>query len=614
MPKKPDQILKSVRQRNYLAKDFDGLKSVIVNYAQQYYPNALTDFSENSLGGLLLDMAAYVGDNMSFYLDHQFNELDPATVIETKNLQRLLISSGVKARGASPAIVDCTFLIEIPTNGNVPPAISKNLLPIIRAGSVFSSADGINFNLLEDVDFSKSDPDGNLIANIINGRVTSNGTVLSFFVSTTGTCSSGDERTVNFDIGSFVPFRQIVLNDSNISEIIKVVDTDGNVYYEVNDLSENVVYKNISQYSVEQEQSLQLISAPYRFIKNYNIQDQTTTLTFGGGNASTLQDDAIPDPTEFAISLPNTKTFSRKAINPQNLLNTRTLGVANENVSLSITYRYGGGLTHNVTTNSITLVKNLNIFFPLNPSPTLGQAITNSLEVTNLSPAVGGENPLTSDELKTLTTTIKNSQERIVTKEDLLARVYTMPTNFGRVFRAATRSNPDNPLATKLYITSRDKNGNLAMSSDALKLNLVKYLNQYRMISDAIDVMDSPIVNIKISFSVVINPQYNSSLVIKDIINEMQDFFNYRNLQIDKPINITELINIIFSIDGTISLPSENGLKITNLVGKINNKNYSNYSYNITNATLKQKGIIVPPIGGIFEVKYPNFDIEGYSV
>jgi hypothetical protein len=614
MPKKPDQILKSVRQRNYLAKDFDGLKSVIVNYAQQYYPNALTDFSENSLGGLLLDMAAYVGDNMSFYLDHQFNELDPTTVIETKNLQRLLISSGVKARGASPAIVDCTFLIEIPTNGNVPPAISKNLLPIIRAGSVFSSADGINFNLLEDVDFSKTDPDGNLIANIVNGRVTSNGTVLSFFVSTTGACTSGDERTVNFDIGSFVPFRQIVLNDSNISELIKVVDTDGNVYYEVNDLSENVVYKNIPQYSADQEQSLQLISAPYRFIKNYNIQDQTTTLTFGGGNASTLQDDAIPDPTEFAISLPNTKTFSRKAINPQNLLNTRTLGVANENVSLSITYRYGGGLTHNVTTNSITLVKNLNIFFPLNPSPTLGQAITNSLEVTNLSPAVGGENPLTSDELKTLTTTIKNSQERIVTKEDLLARVYTMPTNFGRVFRAASRSNPDNPLATRLYITSRDKNGNLAMSSDALKLNLVKYLNQYRMISDAIDIMDSPIVNIKISFSVVINPQYNSSLVIKDIINEMQNFFNYRNLQIDKPINITELINIIFSIDGTISLPSENGLKITNLVGIINNKNYSNYSYDIKNATLKQKGIILPPVGGIFEVKYPNFDIEGFSV
>ena len=614
MPKKPDQILKSVRQRNYLAKDFDGLKSVIVNYAQQYYPNALTDFSENSLGGLLLDMAAYVGDNMSFYLDHQFNELDPTTVIETKNLQRLLISSGVKARGASPAIVDCTFLIEIPTNGNVPPAISKNLLPIIRAGSVFSSADGINFNLLEDVDFSKTDPDGNLIANIVNGRVTSNGTVLSFFVSTTGACTSGDERTVNFDIGNFVPFRQIVLNDSNISELIKVVDTDGNVYYEVNDLSENVVYKNIPQYSADQEQSLQLISAPYRFIKNYNIQDQTTTLTFGGGNASTLQDDAIPDPTEFAISLPNTKTFSRKAINPQNLLNTRTLGVANENVSLSITYRYGGGLTHNVTTNSITLVKNLNIFFPLNPSPTLGQAITNSLEVTNLSPAVGGENPLTSDELKTLTTTIKNSQERIVTKEDLLARVYTMPTNFGRVFRAASRSNPDNPLATRLYITSRDKNGNLAMSSDALKLNLVKYLNQYRMISDAIDIMDSPIVNIKISFSVVINTQYNSSLVIKDIINEMQNFFNYRNLQIDKPINITELINIIFSIDGTISLPSENGLKITNLVGKINNKNYSNYSYDIKNATLKQKGIILPPVGGIFEVKYPNFDIEGFSV
>ena len=78
--------LKKIKNRKYLAKDFGGLRSDLLNYAQTYFPDKIKDFSEASVSGLFLEMAAYVGDVMSFYLDHQFNELDIETAVEDKNV------------------------------------------------------------------------------------------------------------------------------------------------------------------------------------------------------------------------------------------------------------------------------------------------------------------------------------------------------------------------------------------------------------------------------------------------------------------------------------------------------------------------------------------------
>lgn len=622
MAKKPSEVLKQVKQRSYLAKDFDSLRQQILGYAKTYFPEKNSDFSENSLGGLLLEMAAYVGDNLSFYLDHQFNELDIESAVETRNVLNLLKKNGVKAFGASPATVSCTFYIEVPavvgnnSFGRVTYVPSEECLPVLRQGTVVTSEDGIDFRLTENIDFSEKDTNGDYVATITTGQI-SGETVKTMILSRDGFCISGKEKTFNFSVGGFIPYRKISLPDQNIYQIISVTDSLGNIYYEVNDLTEDSVYKsnsNISYDSKVVRNTLQMIPAPYRFTKEYDITSGITTLTFGGGNALSLDDDVIPDPSKFAIPLPNVETFSRTSLNPQTLLSTRTLGAATENSTFTVVYRYGGGLSNNVQEKTINGITNLKMFFPKSPAPQIAQAITNNTEVLNLVPASGGEDAPSIDDLKVLATAIRNSQERIVTKEDLIARVYTLPPQYGRVFRAAVRENIENPLSTKLFVVSRDPDGKLTQSSDTLKLNLSKYLNSYRLISDAIDILDSPIVNFKLRYSVVLDPQYNSEQIIQTINTEIINYFDTKKCQIDKPIYISEVVNTIFSVNGVISMPQCDSIIFENLYGNIDNKPYSSFSYNLEKATLKQKGIIVPPEGGIFEIKYPDINIIGKSV
>lgn len=618
MANNPNVPTQQVRVRNYLAKDFDSLKRVIFEYARAYYPDRMSDFSENSLGGLLLDMAAYVGDNMSFYLDHQFNELNPSRAIEASNLQQHLRNAGFKVTGVSPAIVDCLFSIECPatkdSGGNMVPLASS--LPVIKAGTTVASILGVTYTLADDVDFSETYPDGSYKFSQENGLVTPLG-VTSVVLSRTGLCVSGQEKSYSVDFEDFVPFRRVTLPDQDVTEVISVVDDLGNTYYEVNDLADDVVYKNIKNYADDSaivDSVLQLQPAPYRFTRETDINSALTTLVFGGGDALTMQDDIIPDPTEFAIPLPNYKTFSKAPLNPQNLLSTRTLGVAGSNTSVTIRYRSGGGLSHNSLPNTITRVTGLSIFFPLNPPVGIGQNVTNSVNVTNLNEAKGGEDQPSVAELRNLISSMRNSQERIVTKEDLMSRVYTLPTNFGRVFRAGVRSNPDNPLATRLYVVSRDSFGNLTTSTDTLKKNLIKHLNSYRLATDAIDILDSPIVNLKIEFMVIIDPSYQQNLVLQACIDALKSYFDNKNCQIDKPINMTEVSNVIYSVNGVTSMPQSSPVRFANMTGIVDSRQYSDYYYNVKLGTIVNKGLLFPPEGGVFEVRYPDYDIVGRSV
>ena len=150
------EIIKLLKQIKYLNKDFDGLKADLLEYVRTYFPNNIKDFSETSLGGMLMELAAYVGDVDSFYLDHQFHELNPETAVEPKNIESLLRRAGVPIVGASPAVVKQTFLIEVPSTGN-PPVPNTVALPIIHEGTVVTADNGTQFELTEDVDFSETD-------------------------------------------------------------------------------------------------------------------------------------------------------------------------------------------------------------------------------------------------------------------------------------------------------------------------------------------------------------------------------------------------------------------------------------------------------------------------
>lgn len=608
--------LKSVRRRNYLARDFDGFRASLLDYARQYYPDRIQDFSESSVGGLFLDMAAYIGDNMSFYLDHLYGELNTETVVETTNIERALRSAGVPIEGASSSVVTIDFYVEVPVTNDGTFAPEPTLIPTIEAGTILQSDSGIEFTLMENVQFWISDPDTGLIkidpkVNVVNGRRAS-GTIVSKILKKSGLCTSGNQITETFTLGDFVSFKRIPLSQSNVTQIISVTDGLGNTYYEVGNLTHDVVYKNVLNTTNKDDlvkDSLKVIPAPYRFMKETSLSSRKTTLIMGGGTADNLEDDIIPDPSEFSIPLPYSQTFSRLPINPQKMLQTSTLGVCAANTILTVTYRYGGGLDHNVAPNSIRNITLLNVNFPENPSPGQQSQVRNTIEATNPSTATGGEDALTSEELLALIPTIKNSQERIVTKEDLLSRVYTMPSNFGRVYRAMVSKNPSNPLSSRLYIISRDANNELTVSPDALKINLKRYLNSYRMVSDAIDVMDASIINLELFFQVVVDPSLNKSLLLQTIIGDLTDQFNINNFHIGQPIIISDVVSTIFSRQGVVSVDK---VKFNNLRGTVKNRQYSPISFDVNINTKNQ--IIYPTEGSIFEIKHPDINIIGRAV
>ncbi len=607
------EALKSVRQRRYLNKEFDSFRQDLVEYARAHYGDKIVDLSEASMGGLLMDMPAYIGDSLSFYLDHQFSELDPETAVETENIERQLRRAGVDIVGASPAVVKLSMFVEVPAtsvNGVLRPLPAG--LPVIEAGSICTAENGIDFELVEDVDFTKTDSDGNLTTEYQVGETSSDGIPLTFVLRGEALAVSGFSTNETFTFGGFVPFRRITLSNPNVTSINNVVDSLGNVYYSVNNLAEDVVYKAIANtgYDVDRVPSvLQLMPAPYRFANRVSLSGRSTTLIFGGGSANTLDDDAVPDPSIFALPLYGKTTFARSTLNPQQLLDTKTLGVSASDATLTVAYRYGGGLNHNVEPNTIRVISSLIMNFPTTPSTAVAQAVRASATVRNRRKAVGGLDAPTSDELKEFIPLAKSAQSRIVTKPDLISRVYTMPADFGRVFRAAARATPNNPLSTQLYVICKDADERLDFASDALKDNLRVYLNSYRMISDAIDIVDARIVNVKVTYEVTVDIAMNKKTILQQVNAKLRRFFNTKNFHIDQPIVLSDIDNLIYNTNGVASV---NSVKIENLTNRVDGRDYSEIYHDLQNFT--HRGVILPPPGGIFELKFVDEDIIGKAV
>jgi len=611
-------IAQQVRSRKFLNKDFNSFKADLLDYARVYFPNANQDFSENSLGGLFLDFASYTGDVQSFYLDHQFHETDPTTAVEVVNIERHLRNSGVQIVGSAPAVVQQTFFIEVPATTDSTPVPDRTALPIFGASTTLQADNGTYFELVEDIDFSEVDADGNLIAQVAVSNRNIQNAATSFILSKKGPCISGFRAVESFSVGSFVPFKTFTLSRENVTEVISVVDSENNDYYEVEHLSQDTVFKAVTNKTNNSalnnlfiEDNLVVTPAPYRFTKNMSLNTRLTTLTFGGGSAASLDNDIVPDPSDFAVPLYGKRNFSRFTIDPGKLLQTSTLGTIVPNATLSVAYRYGGGLSHNVIARSLRNIISMVMTFPNNPSARVAQSVRGSVSTINEQDAGGGEDPPSINDLKARIPSARASQGRVVSKPDLLARIYTMPSNFGRVFRAAIHPNPNNPLSSRLYVISRNSSGQLVVSPDSLKDNLVRYLNQYRLISDALDILDAPVINIKVKFSVVIDPTYsaNKNIVLQAVIKRLRDYFGQKKLELDQPIVIADLQNLIFNNPGVLSVGE---IKIENVFGTVGSRSYSSVQYDIDTNT--EKGIVFGSQGSIFEVRYSDVDLIGSSI
>lgn len=609
-------MIKNERNRSYLAKDFSGFKSAIQEYIENYYSDKMSDFSEGGIAGMFVDMAAYVGDNMSYYLDFQFNEMDLETAVDIKNIQKHLKSAGIKIMGPSPAkaIINVTIIIPAILNSYNEYVPNEQYLPVLRSGTTLSSPDGISFELIEDLNFAETDENKKpLYSYRLNPNdLDSNGNPKSFIIQRTAEFVSGNTVTENIKISnSFVPFRSVELSNIEINEIISVIDSNGNKYYEVDNLTQDVVFTTIPNYNYDSnyvKDVLEIKPATRRFIVERDINTGLVSLVFGSGIDSDYENDLMPPPNEIALNLYGRRNFTNFSIDTNNIIKTDTLGISPTDTTLTITYRSGGGLFHNVNKNTINNIVSFTLDFNNNVPVFNKTKIRNSIQFNNYEAAFGGENQPTLEELRFIGINSKNMQARIVSKEDLIARVYTMPSNLGRVFRVSALSNLDNPFSATLYIVTRNTSGKLQNPTDTMKKNIKIFLNKFRLVSDSIDILDSPIVNIKVNYSIAVDPLYNKSSVIKIVNSKIKNFMKIDSFQIGTPIVKSEISQIISGVSGVVSIID---ISITNQSGTQNNNIYSNFSYSISSNTINE--IIYPPDGGIFELKYPDYDIVGIA-
>lgn len=609
-----DQQLKNLKNRIYLNKDFDSFRGDLLRYARTYFGDKIQDFSEASVGGLFLDMAATVADSMSFYLDHQFREMSWSTAVESANISRMIAEAGIKPKGASPSVVSVSLFVRVPstiTSGKYVP--DARTLPKINQSTLLASSAGVIFSTAEDVDFAELDRLGNLRAAYVIGDTDASGNPTNFIMKRNVDCHSGRVITENFTMGSdTAPFPTVTLSNADVSEVLRVVDSEGHEYYEVQTLSQDTVFRTFPNFSTDSEEvprSLEVIPAGRRFVHNLDVVSRKSTVQFGGGSSYTTEDDAIPDPETLALPLYGTSTLNRFSIDPGSLLNTKTLGVRPENTTIRVTYRYGGGASHNVAARTIRGIQTLLIEFPDECPAESAASIRSSFDVRNEAPASGGSNAPAISDIRAQIPAARNQQERIVTKEDLISRLYTLPTKLGRVYRAAVRPNPDNPLASQLFICSRDSSGFLTVSPDTLKKNLRTYLNEYRLISDAVDILDARVINFRVKFTIFVSPSANKSTTLQTVISRLSTILTVSNYQIDQPILLSDIQNVIINTSGVLTLVD---LKIENMSGTILGRSYSDVTHNVREYT--RRGVTYGPPGSIFELRYPQHDIVGTAL
>ena len=609
-------MAKNENIKTYLSKDFAGLRSNIQDYIENYYADKISDFSESGLAGMFVDMAAYVGDNMAYYLDYQFNELDLETAVDIRNVQKHMKSLGVETRGPSPANVEVTVSIIVPASYTTgfEPEPNTEYLPVLRSGTIVSSTSGISFELLEDLDFNRKDENNKyLFSYRLNPNdIDQNNNPQSFIVQRNAMFTSG--KTVEEEIiidNTFVPFRRVSLSNIDVNEIISVIDENDNIYYQVDNLTQDVVFTTFPNYKYDENSTkdiLEMKPAFRRFIIERNIGTGIVTLVFGSGNEGDFENDLMPSPEEISLNLYGKRSFTNFSIDTNNLLKTDTLGVSPVGTTLKIKYRVGGGLSHNIKQNTISAISLFTLDFNQIVPVSVRTQIRNSIQVNNSLPGFGGEGAPTIEELRFIGINSRSLQSRIVSKEDLVARIYSMPSNLGRVFRAAAISNLDNPFSASLFILTRDSEENLIPATDTMKRNIKLFLNKFRLVSDSIDIFDAPVVNVKISYDIAVDPLYNKNAVITTINTKISSFMKIDGFQIGTPIIKSDISRIILGVSGVTSI---NDVSIENLTSTINEKTYSEFSYSIKNNTYNE--IIYPPEGGIFQLKYPSFDIVGLA-
>jgi len=613
------------RNITYINKDFNELRNSLINYTKTYFPNTYNDFSSTSPGMLFMEMASYVGDVLSFYLDNQIQENFTQFTRQQNNLLALSYMMGYRPKVTSAAITTVEVYQQVPSilsGSNYIPDYSFALN--ISGGMQLSSPlyNQSNFLVEDNIDFSYSssaDPTSVTVYQI-------NGGVPEYFLLTkTRQAISANINTTSFSFSTPEQFPTVEINNNDIIGILDIVDSDGNVWYEVPYLAQETIYDTIKNTNINNPNLsddndtpylLQLRKEPRRFVTRF-LNDTTLQIQFGAGtNTQNNDEEIIPNTDNVGLGLPYKRSKLTTAFSPSNFLYTDTYGIAPSNTTLTVRYLTGGGVTSNVEAGAISTITNASTvtkFLNTSLDPVQAQYVYNSLSVLNITAATGGQDGDTNEELRLKSLSSFTTQMRSVTQDDYLIRALSMPSDYGNVSKIYIESEKisnllpgEIPSVLNLYVLSFDNNKKLKLASTALKQNLSTYLSQFRVINDSIKIKDAFIINIKVDFDIIVLPNYNNNEVIAKCITALQDYFNIDNWQINEPIMLKDLYILLDKIEGVQTVKNIN---ISNLTGGL----YSSYAYDIAGAN--KNSVIYPSIDPmIFEVKYPDVDIRGRVV
>ena len=607
------------RNIKYINKDFSEFRASLIDYARTYFPTTYNDFSPASPGMMFMEMASYVGDVLSFYLDNQVQENYLQFARQSNNLYELAYMFGYKPNITGVAVTTVDFYQKVPSilvGGNYIPDFNYALL--VNQNSTVVSSDGISFLISDPVDFSVSsslDPTEISIYQITGINPT------YYLLKKSRKAISATVNTTTFTFNEPTRFATVDINCNNLIGILDIVDSDGNIWYEVDYLGQEMIYDsikntnvndpNLSQYSGDTPYLLKLKKVQRRFATRFR-NSTTLQIQFGAGTTADVDENIIPNPDNVGIGLPFEQTKLTTAYAPSNFLFTDTYGIAPSNTTLTVRYLTGGGVSANVASNTLTRLNGTTNFLNIGLNPNTSNVIYNSLAVTNPKAASGGGDGDTIEEIRQNASVNFASQLRNVTQDDYLVRALSMPAKYGNIAKAYIEPTKAQSISSgeaagilDLYILTFDIAGRLTLASPALKQNLATYLSQYRMINDAINIKDGFVINIGVDFDIIILPNFNSNEVLTNCITALKDYFTISKWQMNQPIMLRDLYILLDRIEGVQTI------KTINIINKVGtNLGYSEYAYDIVGAN--KNNVIYPSLDPmIFELRYPNTDIQG---
>jgi len=618
-------MAKLERDIRYIDRDFNSLRSSLIQYSKTYFPNTFNDFTDTSTGMLFMEMAAYVGDVLSFYLDNQIQETFIQKARQTTNLYALAYSLGYVPKITTAATSTISFYQQVPAilSGSVYVPDFNYSLIIPENTQVTSNTNSLQKFLIEDaIDFSAS---SSLDPTIVSVYQISGVNPTYFLLKKDRKAISATVNTEQFTFTNAIKFDTRTIRATNIIGVLDCIDTNGNEWYEVPNLAQENVFNSIRNtntndpnYSLDTEVPyiLELKTVQRRFATRF-MDSGSLQLQFGAGSTQSTTEEIIPNPDNVGLGLPFEKTKLTTAFSPVNFVFTNTYGIAPYNTTLTIRYLTGGGASANVEAGSLTQVDDSNIVFvnPNLPNATLANQIFDSIAANNELAADGGMDGDTIEEIRQNSLGNFQNQLRTVTTQDYLVRSLSMPANLGVIAKAHAEPQKigdyqagELPTVLDLYILSYDINKKLRTASALLKRNLQTYLSEYRMINDSINIKDAYIINIGVNFDIIVAPNFNNSETITKCIDSLTNYFSIDKWQINEPILMKDLFILLDKVQGVQTVQD---VQVVNLTGT--SLGYSDFAYDVNGAMIDN--VIYPSIDPmVFEVKNPNQDIKGRVV